>query len=142
MFVQVGHYKAVMLTCSTPFTSASWGTLPTTQGVCFCFSTSRAAFVCLCCLCVQKCDWVVVSICLDLLVILALLFRGNKKVKRKRRVGGGGGRKRVTGPGDCFKLSSSFSLWVRGRLKEGKMEVCSLAFTEKDSINTGLSEIL
>ncbi len=37
--------------------------------------------------CVQ-CDWELVSVCLDLLVILARLFRGNKKVTGED----GGGR--------------------------------------------------
>lgn len=34
----------------------------------------------------------------------------------------------MTGLSDCFKLSSSFSLWV----KEGRMDVCSFVFTEEE----------
>lgn len=66
--------------------------------------------------------------CLDLLVILAWLFRGNKKSRGKGEGEEGRGREKVTGLSDCFKLSSSFSLWV----KEGRMDVCSFVFTEEE----------
>lgn len=67
--------------------------------------------------------------CLDLLVILAWLFRGNKKKSRGKEEGEEGrGREKVTGLSDCFKPSSSFSLWV----KEGRMNVCSFVFTEEE----------
>lgn len=60
--------------------------------------------------------------CLDLLVIPAWLFRGKGEGEEGR------GREKVTGLSDCFKLSSSFSLWV----KEGRMDVCSFVFTEEE----------
>lgn len=85
VFVQVGHYKAAMLTCSTQFTSAIRENIPTAQGVCICVCVFVLVCLCLhlcvCVICVCKCAREVVSVCLDLLVILAQLFRGNQNLK-------------------------------------------------------------
>lgn len=69
---------AAALTCSTPFTPATQGTIPTAHNVCV-----LVCHFCVCAVCVYKRGREVGSVCLDLLVILAWLFRGSKKIKNK-----------------------------------------------------------
>lgn len=86
VFVQVGRYKAAVLTCSTPFTSPGRGEPYQPHKVCVFVSARLRLRLCVYVIYVCECDWEVVSVCLDLLVIQAWLFRGNKKGRRVRRV--------------------------------------------------------
>lgn len=86
--------------------------------VCIFVSICLWLHLCVCVVCVYKCDWEVVSVCLDLLVILAWLFRGNKKVRRRRE---GGGKWQDW----AIVLKRAAVCGERERLKEGRMKGCS-----------------